>query len=73
MTVHYPAFNQSFRHLLESSAKYAVQFGGIAELYESARIHHNSAADVVICSYELAENVSVSAVINSAAAFTMTY
>jgi hypothetical protein len=43
-------------HLLESSAKYAVHFGGTAELYESARIHHNSAADVVICSYEHAEN-----------------
>jgi hypothetical protein len=45
------------RHLLESAAKEARQFGGTAEPFDDARMFNNSAADVVVCSYEHASQV----------------
>jgi superfamily II DNA helicase RecQ len=43
------------RHLLDSVIRYVTEFGGSAEAFESARVTNDSAAHVVVCSYELAE------------------
>ena len=42
---------------MEGTVRYVEAFGGTAETFETARIHNNSAAHVVMCSYEHAEKV----------------
>lgn len=44
-----------FKHLVDSAVAYTRQFGGVAETFDTARVHNNSAADVVVCSFEHAE------------------
>jgi hypothetical protein len=44
-----------FTHLLEGVVAYVGTFGGVGEKFDTARVHNDSAADVVVCSYELAE------------------
>jgi hypothetical protein len=44
-----------FTHLVESAVAYTRDIGGVAETFDTARVHAMSAADVVICSFEHAQ------------------
>ena len=45
-------------HLLGSTVEYVHQFEGTAELFENVRATNDSAANVVVCSYEHAESAT---------------